>query len=168
MKHAVIKTENGNDPLKKDVEAMLSDGQKVYLTESSYTQKELDAFNAEKSKWIIRRAGLRQFTADSDSGEDAKGYYCGYFDLEPENAVFDQGKLTGYYLCPGYMRYSGNGRSTFWMDSWGYPGNDPFKSHYNADETHVFLFADAETHKWKDLTLLKRDPEKEYKSYIDF
>lgn len=167
MNHANITTTEKN-PLTKYVEAELAGGQKVLLVESEYTPEELEAFDAEKEKWIIRRAGSRYFLADSDSGEDATGYYCGYFDLRPENAVFNQGKLAGFYLCAGDFQYSGLSRSSFEVDQWGYPGDDPFKFVSYGNETHVFLFSDPETHKWKDWHLLTRDPEKEYRSYLDF
>lgn len=167
MNHANITTTETN-PLKKYVEAELAGGQKVLLVESEYTPEELAEFDAEKAKWIIRRAGSRYFLADSDSGEDATGYYCGYFDLRPENAVFDQGKLAGFYLCAGDFQYSGLSRSSFEVDKWGYPGDDPFKFVSYGNETHVFLFSEPETHKWKDWNLLTRDPGKEYRSYLDF
>ena len=167
MKHAAITTQ-GSNSLKKHIEAGLADGQKVYLVESEFTQEELEEFNSEKAKWIIRRAGTLYFLADSDSGEDARGYYCGYFDLEPKNAVFDNGRLVGYYLCAGDFRYSGLSRSSYGVDNWGYPGDDPFKSVSSGIATHVFLFSDPETHEWKDWDLLVRDSEKDYRSYIDF
>lgn len=167
MKHANIINVHCVDP-GKYVEAELAEGQKLFLTESLYTREELDSFNAEKSKWIVRRAGTRYFLADSDSGEDSEGYYCGYFDLRPENAVFEGGRLVGYYICPGDLRYSGLSRSSFDVDKWGYPGYDPFASASGTKETHVFLFSEPKTCKWKDWYLLARDPEKEYRSYLDF
>ncbi|MBE6990341.1 MAG: hypothetical protein E7426_06320 [Ruminococcaceae bacterium] len=168
MKHAAITAAPGSDPFKKCVEAETADGQKVYLVEQEYSQAELDVFHAEKSKWIIRRAGTQYFLADSDSGEDARGHYCGYFDPEPANAVFDKGRLVGYYLCPGDFRYSGKGRASFSTEEWGYPGEDPFTSAPRENQTHVFLFSEAATHEWKDWDLLVRDPERTYQSYLDF
>ena len=167
MKHANIAAAPA-DPTKKHIEAEAADGEKISLFESEYTKEELDAFEAEKPKWIVRRAGTRYFLADSDSGEDAEGYYCGYFDLLPENAVFDGGRLAGFYLCPGDFRYSGRGRADFDAEEWGYPGDDPFRSGSRGDEIRVFLFSEPRTHAWKDWKLLPRDPEKEYKSYLDF
>ena len=67
----------------------------IYLIEQEYTEAELDAFNVEKEKWIIQRSGVKNFLADHDSGEDATGYYCGYFDLVPSNAVFENGEPVG-------------------------------------------------------------------------
>ena len=168
VKHAVIAASPGEESLEKHVEADVADGQKVYLVEREYTQEELDAFNAEKPNWILRRAGTRFFMADSDSGEDATGHYCGYFDLRPENAVFDGGKLVGYYLCAGDFRYSGRGRASFDVESWGYPGDNPFVFVSWGHRTHVFLFSEAPTHEWEDWDLLARDPDKQYASYIDF
>lgn len=166
MKHAAIIAELEKKPNQKYVEAEAADGKKVFLAEQEYTEEELDLFNREKAKWIIRRAGSRYFLADSDSGEDARGYYCGYFDLLPANAVFEEGRMVGYYLCGGSLAYSGRGRSSFDIERWGYPGDDPFVSCGNT--THVFLFSETATYEWKDWDLLIRDPEKEYRSYLDF
>ncbi len=168
MKHANITNTPDKDPRKKYVEAELCAGEKVFLVESEYTPEELDGFEAEKSKWIIRRAGTRYFLADSDSGEDAEGHYCAYFDLQAANAVFDRGRLVGYYLCAGDLCYSGLSRSSFGIDNWGYPGDDPFRFISWGNVTHVFLFSKKETHEWKDWDLLLRDPEKVYRSYLDF
>ena len=168
MKHALLIAAPGNSPAQKFIEAEAADGKKVYLIQQEYTEAEMDAFNAEKEKWIIRRAGSRYFLADSDSGEDAMGYYCGYFDLIPENAIFENGRPVGFYLCAGDFRYSGRGRSSFDVERWGYPGDDPFVSVSSGSITHVFLFSDPATHEWKDWDILIRDPQKEYSSYIDF
>ncbi len=169
MIHANIIPSPGNGDLNQYVEAGTAAGQRVYLAQGQYTQDELKEFDAEKAKWIIRRSGTRYFLADSDSGEDAEGSYCGYFDLKPANAVFDGGRLVGYYLCPGDLRYSGLSRSSFDVDDWGYPGYDAFMlSGALEKEVHVFLFADPETYKWQDWSLLVREAGKEYKSYIDF
>ncbi len=73
MNHANIITTPEKNSLEKYVEAELAEGQKVLLVESEYTPEELAEFDAEKAKWIIRRAGSRYFLADSDSGEDATG-----------------------------------------------------------------------------------------------
>ena len=168
MKHAVISYTADSALDKKQVEFDLTDECKAYLTESEYTREELDIFRAEESKWKFCCSGSRYFLADSDSGEDAEGYYCGYFDPVPEKAVFDNGKLVGFYLCTDGMRYSGRGRSTFDVDEWGYPGDDPFKFVSWGASTHVFLFDEEETLRWKDWSLLVREPGKEYRSYIDF
>ena len=168
MKHAAIIAEPGENREQKYVEAEAANGRKVFLVDQEYTDAELELFDREKEKWIIRRAGTEFFMADSDSGEDATGYYCGYFDLLPTNAVFEQGRLVGYYLCAGYFRYSGRGRGSFDIEQWGYPGDDPFVFVSQGNQTHVFLFSDKATHEWKDWDLLIRDPEKEYRSYLDF
>ena len=47
--------------------------------EADYTEEELEQFNAEKDKWIVRCSGSQQFLADSDSGEDAVAYYRNFF-----------------------------------------------------------------------------------------
>ena len=167
VKHAVLADPDGGNGSGKHVEAELGGGRKVCLAEQNYTQQELDAFNAEKDNWIIQRAGTRQFLAEHDSGEDAVGYYCGYFDLEPQNAIFDQEKLVGYYLCPGDLHYYGNDRASFDIYRWGYPGSDPFASR-SSGAVIAFLFGDPETHCGEEFSLLKRDPEKEYQSYISF
>ena len=168
MKHATIINECEIHQNEKYVEAEGVDGKKIFLIEQEYTQAELDLFNAEKDKWIIRRAGTQYFLADSDSGEDARGYYQGYFDLIPTNAVFEQGRLVGYYLCPGSIGYSGRGRSSFDMERWGYPGYDPFASDLQGNKTHIFIFSDTATYEYKDWDILERVPGKEYRSYIDF
>ncbi|MBR0139710.1 MAG: hypothetical protein IJM17_05425 [Firmicutes bacterium] len=168
MKHAVILADPGMIRDKKHIEAVSFDGKRLFLVEQEYTDAEMELFKLEKEKWIIRRAGIHYFLADSDSGEDARGYYCGYFDLIPPNAVFENGRPVGYYLCAGGFQYSGRGRSSFDVDRWGYPGDDPFSYVSWGNETHVFLFAETATHEWKDWDLLIRDPEKEYRSYLDF
>lgn len=168
MKHVVITDLTEDNSAKKVVEAELAEGRKVYLTQAEYSQEELDEFNAEKDKWIVRCSGSHYFLADSDSGEDARGYYCGYFDLTPEKAVFENGHFAGFYLCTDGMNYSGRGRFNFSIDEWGYPGSDMFKYIPYSAKTHVFLFAEEETHRWGDWGLLVRDPQKEYKSYLDF
>ena len=167
MKHAVISTLEGSGS-EKIIEAREEDGKALYLTEKEYSEEELDLFHREAQKWIVECKGSRYFLADSDSGEDATAYYCGYFDLDPEKAVFDEEKFAGFYLCTDGMRYSGNGRYNFGIDKWGFPGYDLFGFAAYGSKTHVFLFSEAETHEWGDWTLLIRDPEKEYESYLDF
>ena len=167
MKHAIIVSDTDSSS-KKLVEASLTDERKVCLAEIEYSQEELDAFNNEKSKWKLRCKGSRQFLADSDSGEDAVGYYCGYCDPVPERAVFENGNLVGIYFCFDGFNYSGRGRYNFSIDDWGFPGSDPFVFVPLGAKTHVFLFSDPETHRWGDWSLLARDPDAEYKSYLDF
>ncbi|MBR6957044.1 MAG: hypothetical protein IKH73_01200, partial [Erysipelotrichaceae bacterium] len=70
MKHAMIVKEKENS-----VEASLTADKTVYLAEVEYTEEEMEQFNAEKDKWIVRCSGSHQFLADSDSGEDAVGHY---------------------------------------------------------------------------------------------
>lgn len=168
MKHAVIITESEINQGEQYVEAGTADGKNVFLIEREYTDAEMDLFNTENEKWIIRRSGTQYFLADSDSGEDAEGHYCGYFDPIPTNAVFDKGRLVGCYLCPGSIGYSGRGRASFDMERWGYPGHNPFVSDSQGDKTHLFLFSDSATYEYKDWDLLTRVPGKEYNSYIDF
>ena len=168
MKHAAIITEIENNLIEKHIEVEGADGKKIFLVEQEYTAAEMDLFNIEKGKWIIRCAGSMSFLADSDSGEDAEGHYCGYFDLVPSNAVFEKGRLVGYYFCAGSLDYSGNGRSSFRIEDWGYPGDNPFVSVSRGKKPHLFLFSETATHEWKDWNLLFRDLEKEYKSYLEF
>ena len=167
MKHAVIALTDENSR-ERTITADTGKGRTISLQQEEYTEEQLEQFNNEKDKWIIRRADSIYFLADSDSGEDARGYYCGYFDLIPENAVFENGQLVGYYLCAGDFRYSGRGRDSFDAEQWGYPGYDPFRETILVRETHLFLFADSSTHEWKDWDLLVRKADKVYSSYIDF
>lgn len=166
LKHAVISAAE-SDP-ERCVETELSDGRTVCLTEKRYFPEELRQFRSEESKWIVRREGSRCFLADHDNGEDADGYYCGFFDLDPERAVFENGKLVGFYLCTDGMRYCGNDRSSFEITNWGYPGSDLFGFTPWGAQTHVFLFSESGSHEWKEWALLERDAETEYKSYLDF
>ena len=166
MKHAVIINET--EKTEKCVRAEKCPDNTVWLAEAEYSPEELEQFNCERTKWILKCKGSQQFTADSDSGEDAYGYYCRYFDLIPEKAVFENGKLVGVYLCNYSISYSGNGRYDFSIDDWGFPGSDPFRFIPWGEKTHVFLFADAKTHKWKDWTLLEKDHEARYESYLKF
>ena len=166
MKHAVIINET--EKTEKCVRAEKCPENTVWLAEAEYSPGELEQFNCERPKWILKCKGSQQFTADSDSGEDAYGYYCRYFDLIPEKAVFENGKLVGVYLCNYSISYSGNGRYDFSIDDWGFPGSDPFRFIPWGERTHVFLFADAETHKWKAWTLQERNPDVEYRSYLEF
>lgn len=168
MKHAEITTQAGPADKTKIIEAGSGTGLTVFLSEKEYSQQELDLFNSISPSWILKRSGHKYFLADSDSGEDAEGWYCGYFDLEPSNAVFENGEFVGFYLCAGDFRYSGLSRSSFSVEAWGYPGDDPFKFISYGHRTHLFLFSDAETHRWNDWSLLVRDPDRQYNSYIDF
>ena len=168
MKHVVITTAPCENSSEKVFEVKQTEDRKIFLAQAEYTEEELAEFTAEKDKWIVRCAGSHYFLADSDSGEDARGYYCGYFDLTPEKAVFEDGHFTGFYLCTDGMNYSGRGRFNFSIDQWGYPGSDVFDYVPFSAKTHVFLFAEEETHRWGDWGLLERDPQKEYKSYLDF
>ena len=163
MKHAMIVNDKENS-----VEASLTGDRSVYLAEAEYTEEELEQFNAEKDKWIVRCSGSHQFLADSDSGEDAVGHYRNFFDLVPEKAVFENGKLVGLYLCTDGIDYSGRGRYNYYIDDWGYPGNNPFRFIPRGAFVHVFLFEDADSRNWKDWGLLVMDPEKKYTSYLDF
>ncbi len=168
MKHAVIVSENEAGSFEKKVEIKLDGGTIISFAECEYDREELDAFNSEKDKWIVRCAGTQYFLADSDSGEDARGYYCNYFDLDPEHAVFDRGKLVGFYFCYDRITYSGRGRYNFSIDDWGYPGANIFSWIPGSSKTHLYLFADSETHNWDEWTLIARDPEMEYKEYLYF
>ena len=168
MKHAVIVAESEKDNFENSVKTEMPDGSVIYLAQVEYRPEELEQFNSERSKWILQCKGSGQFTADSDSGEDAYGYYCGYFDLIPERAVFENGKPVGVSLCNYGIRYSGRGRYDFTIDDWGFPGKDPFGFIPRGETIHVFLFSDAETHKWKKWTLLERDPDAKYEEYLEF
>jgi len=168
MKHAAIVNECEIRNGEKYVEAESADGEKIFLIEREYTDTESELFDTERNKWIICRCGTQYFLADSDSGEDARGSYCGYFDLIPSNAVFEQGRLVGYYLCPGSIWYSGRGRSSFEMERWGYPGYDLFDSDRQENKMHIFIFSDTSTHEYADWEIFTRVPGKEYRSYIDF
>lgn len=168
MKHAEILTAPKKAGADKRIEAGLADGRKVYLAEREYTPEELSTFEAGKAKWILKRSGTRQFTADSDSGEDATGYYCKYFELLPANAVFDGGRFVGFGIRPGYMEYSGNDRASFEIEDWGYPGYDLFTSSSWATAACVFLFDDAGTYQYKEWTLQEREPDKKYESCLEF
>ena len=169
MKHAVIiaESEKGKFEQVKDVE--MPDGSTVCLAEQEYTRKELAAFNAEAGKWIVRRRGGCTFYASSDSGEDAYGSYCAYLDLVPERAVFKDGRFAGLYLYESWVRESGNSRNSFDVVDWGYPGHSIFAFFYGSYDLHLFLFEDAESlGPWREFTLMERDPDAEYESYLDF
>jgi len=165
-KHAVIVTEK--DAAGNTAAATLTPDRTVLLAEREYSPEERETFRAEAPGWILECSGRRFFLADSDSGEDAKGSYRGYFGLIPEKAIFQDGRFAGVYLCSGGLRYSGRSRSDFLITDWGFPGNDPFVFVPWGGETHVFLFADEQTHVWKDWRLLKREPGKEYISFLEF
>lgn len=168
MKHAILSPTRDEARAENCVEVELADGRTGYLTEAEYSEDELRAFESAAPEWIVRCAGSRQFLAESDSGEDAIGYYCGYFDLIPERAVFEQGRFVGIYLCTCGFRYSGRGRETFEVKDWGYPGNDPFDFVSWGAKMHVFLFEDEGTLKWRDWSLLRREPGATYESELDF
>ena len=76
--------------------------------------------------------------------------------------------LVGFYICYDGMNYSGNGRHDFSIKDWGYPGEDMFRSRRSRVKDFVFLFDEPDTHTWEDWSLLARDPEAEYKSYLKF
>ena len=168
MKHAVLIGTPPKSSSIKYIEAELTDNRKVYLAEAEYTPEELERFHAEAAIWILRRQGSSQFLADSDAGEDAIAYYRNYFDLVPERAVFYKRKPIGLYLYNNGLSYSGRIRSNYTIDDWGFPGSDPFTFRPDRTDLHVFLFAVPETHQWKDWSLLKREPGKEFQSYLDF
>lgn len=169
MTHAVIVRTPPKDTGEKLVEAELAGERKVWLARREYTEEELALFGKEQANWLLQRAGSQQFTADSESGEDAWGYYCGYFDWSPENAVFENGRLVGFYFCEDWMHYSGNDRSSFSINKWGYPGWDPFtSSRLYGRHVYAFLFGEAESHVHRDWKLLRRDPGAEYKFCLEF
>ena len=168
MKHAAIVQLSENVNLENCVKVELPDGKPVYLTEREYTGKELEAFREEAPKWIVRCQGSGQFTADSDSGEDAWGCYCNYFDLDPSKAVFEDGRFVGFCLCCDGIRYSGNGRNDFSIDDWGYPGKNLFGYRAPWYKEFLFLFDRPETHIRKEWSLLLKDPSAEYESYLEF
>lgn len=168
LKHAVIADGPEDRRYGKAVEAELSAGRKVWMADAGYTEEELEQFRSEEENWILRCKGSHFFLADSDSGEDAEAYYCGYFDPVPERAVFREGKLAGFYICTDGIRYSGRGRYNFDIDDWGFPGQDPVEFARAGSGTHIFLFSDEETRDWKDWSLLERDPDAIYENYLDF
>ncbi|MBQ4240881.1 MAG: hypothetical protein II672_07205 [Oscillospiraceae bacterium] len=168
MKHAVIVSAEDIGFAGKHIEAESEDGKRIRLAEKEYSAEEMEEYCSQESEWKFCRRGEHMFLADSDSGEDARGTYCGYFDPVPQRAVFADGKLAGFYICSGRIRYSGLSRSSYSMDDWGYPGDDPFEHVSLGNELHLFLFSDKETLRWKDWILLKREAGKEYRSYIDF
>ncbi|MBR2521839.1 MAG: hypothetical protein IKE61_01760, partial [Coriobacteriales bacterium] len=77
MKHARIEIAPAEVGSEKSIEIELSDGSKAYLIEEEYTPEQLEQFESEAPKWIVRCKGSHFFLADSDSGEDATAYYCG-------------------------------------------------------------------------------------------
>ena len=169
MTHAVIVQTAPKDAGERVVEAELTGERKLWLAKREYTKEELALFRAEQANWLLQRADSQQFTADSESGEDAWGWYCGHFDWVPENAVFENGRLVGFWLCGNWLRYSGNSRASFSIDDWGYPGWDPFTDcPLYGRHVYVFLFEEAESHKHRDWKLLKREPGVEYKSCLEF
>ncbi|MBO4563700.1 MAG: hypothetical protein J5772_08860 [Clostridia bacterium] len=168
MKHAVIASPKDENVSGRRAEAETSDGRTVCLYEKEYSQEELEAFRAEASKWIVRLSGSHNFLADSDSGEDATGYYRAFFDPDPERAVFENGKPVGFYLCTDGFRYSGNGRASFDITHWGFPGSSLFGFTPWGAKTHLFIFSEPASHEWDDWSLLEKDPEADYSSYLDF
>ena len=169
MTHAVIVQTPPKDAGERVVEAELAGERRVWLAKREYTEEELALFRAEQANWLLQRAESQQFTADSDSGEDAWGYYCGYFDWVPENALFENGRLVGFWLCENWLRYSGNGRSSFSIDDWGYPGTDPFTwGCLYGRHVYAFLFGEAESHEHREWKLLRREPDTEYKNCLEF
>ena len=167
MKHAIIVPAGAEAPEGKYAEAELAEGRRVRLAEKEYTPEELEIFRAEAPKWLLRRSGVQQFTADSDSGEDARGYFCKYFDWLPEKAVFEDGRLVGFFLSAGWLRYSGNGRASFGVDDWGYPGYDPFVDSWSSN-TYVFLFSEAGSQEHDEWKLVLREPWVKYESCLEF
>lgn len=163
MKHAVIIDENNAD-LENCIK--VSNGSEICLKEAEYTEKELEEFNAEGKKWILRCSGSQSFLADRDSGEDAEGWYCYYFDLTPETAVFHNGRLVGCYVCENGFDYSGNGRASFSIDAWFF--HNPFKERRYEQNTHVFLFDSESSHYHCGWHLLEREPSGDYESYLHF
>ncbi len=169
MTHAEIVPTRPKDAGGQIVEAELTGERKICLEKREYTPEELALFRAESANWLLQRAGSQQFTADSESGEDAWGYYCGYFDWNPENAIFENGRLVGFVLLENWMHYSGNDRASFSIDDWGYPGEDPFtKLPLYGRHIYAFLFAEAESHKHRDWKLLKREPGAVYEFCLEF
>ena len=169
MTHAVIVQTPPQEAGERVVEAELTGERRVWLAKREYTEEELELFRAEQVNWLLQRAESQQFTADSDSGEDAWGYYCGYFDWVPENALFENGLLVGFWLCENWLRYSGNGRASFSIDDWGYPGCDPFTgSALYGRHIYAFLFGEAESHEHREWKLLRREPDTEYKNCLEF
>lgn len=166
MKHAVMIDKPG-DSYEKCTEICLTKDRKILLAEVDYTQEELEIFNAEAKKWILRCSGSRSFYADYESGEDATGEYCEYFEVTAETAIFENGKFVGVYVCGGGFDYSGNGRASFSIDNWNF--YNPFSQPSKVSQTHVALFAQEETHRWwREWELLKRDPNAKYESYLSF
>lgn len=168
MKHAVIIAESDKGRFEQVKDVKMPDGSTLCLAEQVYTPEELEAFNAEAGKWIVRRRGSCHFYADSDSGEDAWGSYCNHFDLVPEHAIFDGDRFVGLYLPETWIRESGNGRYDFTIDDWGYPGYSLFYSLGGSYAFHAFLFAEDATRSWHEFTLMERDPEAVYESYLEF
>ena len=169
MTHAIIVQTSPKDAEERVVEAELAGERKLRLAKREYTKEELALFRAEQANGLLQRAGSQEFTADSDSGEDAWAWYCGYFDWNPENAVFENGRLVGFWLCGDWLRYSGNSRASFSIDAWGYPGTDPFTGGaLYGRQLCVFLFAEPASHAHRDWKLLRREPGVEYKPCLEF
>ena len=165
MKHTVI-VETPDNIDGKCIAVSLMPKHEIYLSEVEYSQEELEEFHLEEKNWILKCSGSRNFLADSDSGEDAYGYYCEYISLKEEMAIFDNGKMVGICVCPDGFSYSGNGRSSFTIDRWYFC--NPFHNQSAVKKAHVILFAKEETYRWSDWVLLKRVPTERYESYIHF
>lgn len=166
MTHAVlVKKENFKDELIKFVKCKY-DGKSMILFEQEYSPVELETFNEEAKKWIIRCSGSQNFLSDTDGGEDAYGDYTNYFDLEPENAIFMDGKLIGLYLAPDDLSYSGTRRGNYSINSWGYPGETI--KYFRWNKIHLFIFDDIKTHCFNDWTLLLRKEGQQYEESLSF
>lgn len=166
MKHIELLLEK-ND-LEKCIEIETINERKIYLVEREYTQEEYETFCAEQPKWLINRKGSMRFYADSDNGEDAEGTYTAEFDLDPKTAVFDNGKFIGICFCPENIDYSGNGRASFEVSQWGYPGYNIFTFFPNSKKPHLFLFAELDTYKYDDWSLTNKKPDQECSIFLDF
>ena len=168
MKHAVIVSAEDIGFAGKHIEVESEDGKRIRLAEKEYSAEEMEEYYSQESEWIFCRRGEHMFLADSDSGEDAKGYYGNYFELLPEKAVFQNGKMTGIYLCSDGINYSGRGRYNYDIDAWGIPGYDPFSFIPTGRKTIVLLFDDDRNCRSGQFMVLRRIPGKEYKEYLEF
>lgn len=101
MKHAVIVSAEDICFAGRHIEVESEDGKRIRLAEKEYSAEEMEEFYSQESEWMFCRRGEHMFLADSDSGEDARGTYCGYFEPVPQRAVFADGKLAGFYICSG-------------------------------------------------------------------
>ena len=94
MKHAVIVSADDICFAGRHIEVESEDGKRIRLAEKEYSAEEMEEFYSQESEWMFCRRGEHMFLADSDSGEDARGTYCGYF--EPF--------LRGLYLPMGSLQ----------------------------------------------------------------